>query len=456
MAVTDEIARRIKAVPLPARVTRVLLAFYALYQDMNRKDLLKHASAMAYVTLLSLIPSLVAVFTVLSLFSPLLGEEGGILESVRYFIFSNLAPDSGDAVVAYLDNMLANLSLKTIGVTSFASVLVTLILLLRTIEEALNRIWLVNKARNPITRFMYFWTFLTFGAVVVGVLVGMSSGFDLAKIVGLTDDNGAVSVPDKGIAGSIFAWVSGFLFFFFLYKVVPNCRVLWKNAAIGAAIASFLLNQGSRLYGTFVVDAKSYKTLYGALAQLPIFLTWLYICWIIILLGALISWRLQEGFPKAESEERLDDAKTPIEALRNQQLQSGLPLITLIAIYRNFDAATGVGLSAQGLAHELHLPISWVVQAMESLQALGYVAATVPKDDGDAGEASTDQPYLPTRPATALPMDRVLSDLEKPLTDWMARWHGELPADLPATLDRIRSLDRTQLGKTTLAEEILL
>lgn len=456
MSVTDHIVRRIRAAPIGERGHRFLLGLYALYQDMERKDLLKHASAMAYVTLLSLIPSLVAVFAVLSLFSPLMGEEGGIVERLREFILNNLAPDSGDTVVNYLDNMLGSLNLKTIGISSFASVLVTLVLLLRQIEEALNRIWLVNKGRNPITRFIYFWTFLTFGAVIIGIVIGFSSGFDLKKLLGL--DPATSVVPDHGLAGSIAGWTSAFLFFFFLYKVVPNCRVYWKNAAIGAAIAAFCLNQSSRLYGIFVVDSKSYKTLYGALAQVPIFLTWMYICWIIILLGALLSWRLQEGFPADRSDDSVDIAKTPLEQLRNAQLQAHLPLLLLIAIHRKFHDAGRVGLSSQDLAHAMHLPIVWVNEALAGLEALGYVVASKYRNgDADVDSASSAlDPYFPTSPAHTLSLAKVLNELGKPLDDWLAHWHPNLPGDLPATLYRIKTIELGALSKTSLAQALAM
>jgi membrane protein len=376
-----------------------------------------------------------------------MGTNGDLVSALRDFILNNLAPESADAVVNYLDHMLANLNLKTIGISSFASVLFTLVLLLRQIEEALNRIWLVHKGRNPITRFMYFWTFLTFGAVVVGVAIGFSSGFDLKNLIGL-DAQSAV-VPDKGLGGSIAAWVSPFLFFFFIYKVVPNCRVFWRNAAIGAAASAFFLNQASRLYGLFVVDSKSYQTLYGALAMLPVFLTWLYICWIIILVGALISWRLQEGFPKDQAEGALDGATKPLDLLRNTQIQGTLPLVALLAVHKRFQEGRGDGLSSQDLAHRLHLPAAWVSDAISGLEALGYVVAAKPH--GEDGISVLD-PFYPTRPATALMLPQVLSDMAKPMNDWMAHWHHDFPADFPGILAKIRSLEIGVLGKTTLAQ----
>lgn len=447
------LTRRLEDAKLPALVRRPLLNAWTLVQDLLRLDLTKQASAMAYVTLLSLIPSLVAIFCVLSLFSPLLGKDGSLVEQLRDFILSNLAPDSGGAAVDYLDQMLGNLNLSTIGISSFASVLVTLVLLLRQIEEALNRIWLVRKGRNPITRFMYFWTFLTFGAVVVGVVVGFATRGSLKKMFAAQGEL-VVATQGQGIVGSLIGWTGSFLFFLFLYKIVPNCRVMTRNAAIGAAVSAVCLSVASRIYTAFVIGSASYKTLYGALAQLPIFLMWLYVCWVIILLGALVSWRLQEGFPLDEKEESLDTAQSPVEQLRNVQVKATLPLVALLAIHRKFTDGSGIGLCAQELAHALKLPLTWIAEAIDALESFGYVVQAKPKD-GDVEEvASATDPYFPTASAATLKIERITTDLGRPLSDWMAGWTHDLPLDIPAALQLFRDLE---LGKTkarTLAEAL--
>ena len=118
---------------------------------------------MAYVTLFSLVPSLAAVFTLLGLFLPILGEHSNLMDMARQFLFKNLATGSGTSVIEYLDRYIAGLNLKRIGMSAFAGLIVTLIILLRQIEEALNRIWMVHKARTMMTRFIYFWLFLVGG-----------------------------------------------------------------------------------------------------------------------------------------------------------------------------------------------------------------------------------------------------------------------------------------------------
>jgi membrane protein len=397
-------------------------------QDIVRCDLTKQASAMAYVTLLSLVPSLVAIFCVLSLFTPLLGKGSSIVDQAREFILENLAADSGEAVVKYLDRMISKISLATIGWSSFASVLLTLILLLRQVEEALNRIWLVRKGRNVFIRFMYFWTFLTLGMVVVAIGVGVSASLSFPALFSAT----SVSVgPMAWVLARFTELFGGFVFFFFLYKIGPNCAVGTKNAALGAAVAGTALQISGWLYGIYVRDAKNYQTLYGALAQVPIFLVWLYIGWIIILIGALVSWRLQEGFPVQGEEEALDQSKSPVEQLRNMQVKTALPWVSLLAIHQEFAAGSGKGLSGQDLAHKMRLPVSWVTDALDALQSLGYVVAGKQlQGSATSGAPQVTDPYFPTAPATNLMVTKVTADLSSPMEHWVENWHFDMPINL--------------------------
>lgn len=432
--------QRLETSRVPAPLQRPLRRLRLIVNDFVRCDLLAQSSSMAYGTLLSLVPSLVAVVCVLSLFSPLVGKGRNLETELQDFLIQNLASDNAQKVVQYLESMLSHVSVASIGWSSFASMLITLILLLRQIEGALNRIWLVHKGRNLFTRFMYFWTFLTLGVLGLGVVIGVTAGFDLHKLFG-NDGEGS------GVPG----WLAGtgavFTFFFVLYKVGPNCFVAGRNAAVGALAASVLLNQGGRLYGIYIKDASNYQSLYGALAQLPIFLMWLYICWIIVLLGALITWRMQEGFPAEEEEDSLDGATRPLELLRNAHVRAALPWITLVAVYQQFARATGRGLSAQQLAHALKLPTSWIAEALDALDALGYVVPGRADTTGD-GVGSVTDPFFPAYPAAALPLSRVHADLRRPMTDWLGHWHHELPVDMSEALRRLAPAPLDSAGRS--------
>jgi len=425
--------------------SRPLNISITLFKDMVSRDVFKQASAMAYVTLLSLVPSLVAIFVVLSLFSPLMQGEN-LIETARDFILKNLASGTGQSVVSYLDTMIQGLDLKTIGWSSFASVLVTLILLLRQIEEALNGIWLIRKARNVFTRFMHFWTFLTLGVVVSAIMIGVS-GFNVKKYLDAT----TAQAESNLVTGILFAYFGSFLFFFFLYKIVPNCKVHPKNAAIGAATSAFMLAVAGWGYSVFVSNASSYQTIYGALAQLPLFLMWLYICWIIILLGAMISWRMQEGFPKPTTKSRtstLEESGTPLETWRNNQLKNMLPKITLLAIYKNFQKASGKGVTPQELGHLLKLPVDWIHQSIDTLESMGLIIAAQSHNDDFLALNGVADAYFPAFPAEKLDLTQIDHELQTPCEIWLKAWVPNLPEDLRGLINQAKGQQVSQTGKT--------
>ena len=257
-----------------------------LQLDMSKTGMLRQASAMAYVTLLSLVPSLAVTFSLLSFFMPS-GLDTEIVEKLRHMLFSGLTEGAGDNVTSMLEGYIDGLNPGAVGVSGFVGLLLTLILLLRQIEISFNQIWRVEKHRNPLLRFLYFSLFLGMGIFLI------SLGYSLLKNVGLrfleqTDSLG--SVP-----GSLEGMGIGFLFFFITYKVVPNCRVRWKPAACGALFSAVIFTWAGKAFVYYGANIANYQVIYGALAALPLFLIWLYLCWVIILFGAVLSRRIQTG-----------------------------------------------------------------------------------------------------------------------------------------------------------------
>lgn len=426
---TSDLASRWSRLLLPLVPKRLFILGRIILQDLDRCDVLRQASAMAYVTLLSLVPSLVAVFCVVSLFSPLISGQLSLVDKLRQFILANLATASGESVVRYLDNMLKDLDLAKIGWSSFASVLVTLILLLRQIEEALNKIWLIRRSRNVFARFVYFWTFLTLGLVVLAIAIGASSGFNLGHLLNLDQ-----VVAKNSSFGWLWSLTGATTFFFALFKIVPNCKVSSWTAICGSLVSAIALQLAGRFYGLYVQDAKNYQTLYGALAQLPLFLTWLYICWVVILLGALISWRLQEGFPLAEDEDTFA-AKTPIEHWRDVQVRGALPVIAMLAIYKNFDEGDGRGITAQELAHNLDIPMIWVMEAMDVIVGMGYVLGT--QTGGLVADQGVGDAFFPRLPADSLKVEKIRADFSQPLIDIMTHWQKAWPLEFDKILRKL-------------------
>jgi membrane protein len=447
-ALPDPLRRPLKKLMHPCRV---------LYADLERCDLFRQASAMAYTTLLSLVPSLAAAFTLVNLFSPFLGENSQLVNKGRDFILKNLAAGAGEQVIQHLTTFLSNLDLRSIGITSFAGLVVTLVFLLAQIEEALNRIWLVRTQRNLFMRFVYFWTFLTLGVFIGAVAIGYFYKLNLHSLVQFDAVKGAAKVAGGSFLSSLVAWSIGFGFFFLLYKIVPNCQVTVREAAIGALIAGTLFHQGARFYGYFATNFTSYATIYGALAAIPVFLFWLYLCWLIILSGALFAWRSQQGFPKQDEQEiTLDTISTPGDWLRNAHLKSALPIFLLLLIYRNFASGSGRGVGFHDLSHRLKLPPMWISDALDALEKVHLIVGTDSERlESDASKVRGNE-FFPVFPAEKIKLSQVVNSMSGPAAEWIKEWHHDYPVDLAGFLSQIMSVDPRRRSEMTMADALAL
>lgn len=324
---------------------------------------------MAYVTLLSIVPSLAAVLSIVAIFKPFFSGNFDAIQHIREFILNNLAAGSGEEAVKVIDDLLSKLSFTKIGVSSFVGLLVSLVLLLRQVEIALNKIWLVPKGRNVFIRFIYFWTFLTLGTFLGTLAIGYFSKIGLSAALDLEGSKSIFSY----ILETLYGYLSGYVIFLFLFKFVPNIHVPFKKASIGAMVATVLLDFAGIGFSWYVTSFSSHRVVYGALAALPLFLLWLYICWLIILFGALVSWRFTQGFKDAENDYKVLHPKNKSDYFFSRKLESVSPLICLIDIARMFWKDSTNPITAFGMEKRLDLPSSWIHSSIELLKEKGLI-----------------------------------------------------------------------------------
>jgi membrane protein len=403
------------------------------WQDASRSQLTTQASAMAYVTLFSLVPSLAAIFTLLGLFLPMLGDNSNLMNEGRQFLFKYLATGSGTLVVEHLEKFISDLNLRRIGASAFVGLLVTLVILLHQIEDAFNRIWMIGQARKTLTRFIYFWLFITLGMFSISILIGLSTNYSATAFITkktLAAADRAESVP---ILSMLFNWAFVSFIFFLAYKVIPNCEVRSRAARVGALVAGTLFYVISKWYGAYVTSFASYKTIYGTLAAIPIFLLWIYLCWVILLSGALFAWRWQTGWPPLHEEKTLESTDTCADGQRNLGIRTILPSITLLAIYERF--RDGKPTDVTSIVEDLKLPFGWVHESIEFLKESGLVAtAQVAQQD-----KTTAEQILPTHPAEAVSLSRLVDLSEAPISTWFEAWEPDTSKSLKSYVALIKS-----------------
>lgn len=241
-------------------------------------DCTYRASALAFTTLLAIVPLMtvgLAIFSSLPVFQ-------GFSVPVQNFIFENFVPATGKVVQSYISQFTTQAS--QLSVTGVVFLFVTAILLMVTIERAMNKIWHVSESRHGISAFLLYWAILSLAPLFLGLSLTASSYlFSLFLL-------------QQYHAPSFFLRLLPFFFsltgFTFLYVVVPNQPVKIRHGLIGALVATTLFESAKYAFAYYLGHYNTYELLYGAFASVPIFFIWIYWVWIITLLGAEICYAL--------------------------------------------------------------------------------------------------------------------------------------------------------------------
>jgi membrane protein len=237
------------------------------------------AAALTYTTLLSLVPMLAVGFSILAAF-PVFKNFG---DEIQNFIFTNFVPASQQVIQNYILGFADKAThLTAVGVIFLV---ITALLLMETIDHALNDIWQVHKKRSGVAVFMVYWAVLSLGPLLIGFSFAATSFVfslpgiaDFAQIIGL-----------KQVLLGIMPFVLNTIAFSLIYVVVPNRYVSLYHGILGGVFAALLFETAKKGFAFYVTRFPTYELVYGTLAVIPIFLVWVYMSWLIILLGAEIT-----------------------------------------------------------------------------------------------------------------------------------------------------------------------
>ena len=250
-----------------------------------------HVSAgyLSYVTLMSLVPLMVVMLSVMTAF-PIFSE---IRETIESFVYENFLPASGDVVKEYITGFISNTSKMSAIAITFLFLFA--LLLISAIDKTLNKLWRINKKRKIVTSFSMYWMVLTLGPVLVGCSIAATSYIVSLMSLGDYDIFGVANVLLRllPLIASIFA-------FLVLYLVVPNKEVSFKFAFSGAVLAGVLFEIAKKGFALYVTQLPSYQLIYGALAAIPILFLWVYLSWLVVLFGALFTVCLEDFSQKKE------------------------------------------------------------------------------------------------------------------------------------------------------------
>lgn len=251
------------------------------------------SASLAFTTLLSLVPLVAVVLGIMSVLPAFLGMK----DQFAQFIVPSLLPErNAGMIVEYV----LEFSKKATNVTliGFLVLVVTVYLLLLTIERAFNHVWSVTENRPWWKRMRLYAAVLAIWPLAVASVV-VAISYAVTTSLGLVDEPPWL----RGLLFKVTGLAVATIFFAGLYFAVPNTRVATRDALWAGVFAAcgFLLMQ--KAFGFYLSNFPSFALIYGAFATVPIFLLWLYLSWAIVLLGALLAATLPE-FRRTGRQER--------------------------------------------------------------------------------------------------------------------------------------------------------
>lgn len=254
-----------------------------LWHRINDDGMTTQAGNLAFVSLLALVPLVAVVFSLFAAF-PVFSD---ISVQLKNFIFTHFMPAAGHILQRYLEQFVANVNKMT--AVGAVGLIVTALLLMYSIDTALNEIWRSHKKRPLIYSFAVYWMILTLGPLLAGASLGISSYLLSLRWV---NESGVTSLIDQVLR--IFPLLLSWLAFWLLYSIVPTRRVPPRDALVGALVAGLLFEAGKKAFALYVTMFPSYQLIYGVLAVIPILFLWVYWTWCIVLLGAEITVTLDD------------------------------------------------------------------------------------------------------------------------------------------------------------------
>ncbi|MFH1804779.1 MAG: YihY family inner membrane protein [Pseudomonadota bacterium] len=239
----------------------------------------QRAGALSYTTLLAIVPFLAIALTVLSAF-PVFDQWK---DQIMRLAFDNFLPATGQQVTEYLAGFLAN----TGEMTAIGTIVlgVTAVMLLGSIETVMNDVFRVTTPRKLLSRVLVFWTLITVGPFLLGLSLSLAS-YLFAMRYWLGGDEVGQQIGNLTLLAP---FVLSAFAFSLLFIGMPNRAIDWKDGIVGGVVAAILFEVLKKGFGYYVITFPTYQTIYGAVAVVPIFLLWIYLTWLVILLGAQVA-----------------------------------------------------------------------------------------------------------------------------------------------------------------------
>jgi membrane protein len=341
-----------RALLMPARFA------YALGRDLAEGQLTLRAMSLVYTTLLSLVPLLAFSFSLLKGF--------GVHRQVEPLLFEFLAPlgEKGAEITEQIIGFVDNVRGDVLGSIGLALLIYTVISMVQKVEDTFNYIWQVQKSRSFARRFSDYLSVILVGPVLIVTAIGL--------IATINSSAAMQAIAEVEPFGSLLAEIGRLaplalviLVFTFVYAFVPNTRVRLPAALTGAALAGTVWTIGGSLFATIVVASARFAAIYSSFAIAIIALIWLYVSWLILMLGAQLAFYVQ--YPRRL---RLGRAQLSLSVAQLERLALGI----MQQVGKGF--RSGAHTDFRALAQALDHPARSLADITDLLEKRGLLAHT--------------------------------------------------------------------------------
>jgi membrane protein len=304
----------------------------------------------------------------------------------QYEYLTQSPTDINPDIVNLINGIIAAAQSGSAGALGASSLIVIVLLLFKSIEDAFNDIWGVRHGRSLLMRVMLYWTVLTLGAVLFFTSVALLSAGTFFNVF-------AEILPAEMIQS--LGWVVPVLSFALLaimltvfYRVIPNTRVIWRAAFIGAMVVAVLVVLNNFIAFLYVKRVVLERSLYGSLAIIPVLMFGLYVFWLYVLIGGIVSYAIQNvNFRNSQV----------AWASLTHAMRERLALVVFLTICRRFRECLPA-VSASQLGDVLKVPTQLLNECLNRLVKLNLVATV----RSTAETTATDYLYQPARPLNRL------------------------------------------------------
>ena len=365
---------------------KALRVTYVVIRDLLGGELNLRAMSLVYTTLLSVVPLLAVSFSVLKAF----GVHNQVAPLLEEFL-RPLGPKGiqlANDVVGFVENV----NVGVLGAVSLALLIYTVVSLMHKVELALNFVWHIEGLRSFARRASNFLSVILIGPVLVFSALGITTALTSTEFVQWflrIEPFGSLMVQATKIAPYLLVWIA----FTFIYLFVPNTKVKFRSAALGGLVAGILWQTSSWGFTQFIASSGRHMAIYSGFAILILLLIWLYLNWLVLLVGAQIAFYVQNPHYLTQQ---------PLRLALSNRLKECLSLSVMYMVACNHVHHLPPW-TLEGLTRQLDLPAEPMEYVLTLLHEQRYLRKT---DDDPAG-------FLPARDLASVEVRELVSDVRQ-------------------------------------------